>query len=122
MRLTLAEGNKLEVTELPIRDVGSGMGSETDSCDRRHTAVFDLMMTVSHVKETWMETPGNLVTHIRVGVHLSPSERSELFFFSWLLNYCRIQSKCVHNYTLYFVCRVRQKHSGTSSMTSISLL
>ena len=81
MRLTLAEGNKLEVTELPRRDVGSGMGSETDSCDRRHTAVFDLMMTVSHVKETWMETPGNLVTHIQVGSTYHLRKEVSCFFF-----------------------------------------
>lgn len=31
------------------------------------SAVYDLMMAVGHVKEAWMEGPGNLVAHIRVG-------------------------------------------------------
>lgn len=29
--------------------------------------MFDLVMVVGHVKEGWMEGPGNLVAHIRVG-------------------------------------------------------
>lgn len=28
---------------------------------------YELMMAVGHVKEAWMEVPGNLVVHIKVG-------------------------------------------------------
>ena len=28
---------------------------------------YELVMAVGHVKESWMEVPGNLVAHIKVG-------------------------------------------------------
>lgn len=43
--------------------VGEGIGSE----DGGEGDVYELTTVVSHVKEPWMETHGNLVAHVRVG-------------------------------------------------------
>lgn len=32
----------------------------------QESVVYDLSMVVAHVRESWMEAPGNLVAHIRV--------------------------------------------------------
>lgn len=45
-------------------DAGSG-GSE--EAEEEESAVYELSMVVSYVKEPWMEAQGNLVAHIRVG-------------------------------------------------------
>ena len=61
-----SEGKSLEITESSSADEkeseeegdGSGTGVSGD---------YELVMAVGHVKEAWMEVPGNLVAHIKVG-------------------------------------------------------
>jgi PAB-dependent poly(A)-specific ribonuclease subunit 2 len=55
MTMALTEDNKLSVVE------GEEQVTESKEC-----AVYELSMVVAHVREGWMEAPGNLVAHIRV--------------------------------------------------------
>ena len=58
------EEEVLDKEEEEERDEREGEGScdEAESC-----AEYELSMIVSHVREPWMETAGNLVAHIKVG-------------------------------------------------------
>jgi PAB-dependent poly(A)-specific ribonuclease subunit 2 len=51
LTISLAEGGRVSVREGP---------------DEKDGVVYELSMVVAHVKEGWMEAPGNLVAHIRV--------------------------------------------------------
>ena len=64
MHLALRDDNVLDITDLSSSaseeagDDGGGVSCRGD---------YELLMAVGHVKEAWMEVPGNLVAHIRVG-------------------------------------------------------
>ena len=81
---------------------------EGDGC----SGDYELVMAVGHVKEAWMEVPGNLVAHIRVGpsYHL----RKEVsFFILHAVKNCVVKISVVFFNVLF---RVRPKCSGTCSM------
>lgn len=67
LQLKLTEGSNcksLDVTEfLPSCDESEGEEEGGGGC----SGGYELMMAVGHVKEAWMEVPGNLVAHIKVG-------------------------------------------------------
>ena len=73
---------------------------------------YELIMAVGHVKEAWMEVPGNLVAHIKVGpsYHLR-KEVSGAYYFPQII-------PCDDHVT----CRVWPEHSGICSMIFTSLL
>ena len=50
-----------------VKEVGVEEDEEEKPSANSHKVVYDLMMVVGHVREPWMEMPGNLVTHIKVG-------------------------------------------------------
>ncbi len=50
------EGGEVRTKEEGEGDVGESV-----------CAVYDLMMVVGHVREPWMDSPGNLIAHINVG-------------------------------------------------------
>ena len=71
MRLTLKEngnGNKLDIVDpsLLADEEVDGEEEEEEGGASCH-GDYELLMAVGHVKEAWMEVPGNLVAHIRVG-------------------------------------------------------
>ena len=68
MKLRVDEGSErkcLDICELSSdgEEVEEGGSSE----EKGEEAVYEIVMAVGHVKETWMEVPGNLVAHIKVG-------------------------------------------------------
>ena len=71
MRLTLKEsddGKTLDIiNQSPLVDEEEGGAAEEDGGGACCHGDYELMMAVGHVKEAWMEVPGNLVAHIRVG-------------------------------------------------------
>lgn len=83
---------RLEICELLSdgKDVKEGSGSEEEEEGEEgegegERGEYELVMAVGHVKEAWMEVPGNLVAHIKVGpsYHL----RKEVSFHG----YCRLK-------------------------------
>ena len=70
---------------------------------------YELMMAVGHVKEAWVEVPGNLVAHIKVrpSYHLRKEVSGGLLFVS---------------FDGHVTCRVLPEHSGICSMIFTSLL
>ena len=79
-----SERRHLDICELSPegREVKEGSYGEEDGGEER--GEYELVMAVGHVKEAWMEVPGNLVAHIKVGssYHLR-KEVSFFFFFSY---------------------------------------
>jgi hypothetical protein len=73
---------------------------------------YELVMAVGHVKEAWMEVPGNLVAHIKVGpsYHL----RKEVGFRRYLLQ--------IVSHDGHMSFRAWPEHSGIYSMIFTSLL
>ncbi|XP_064403711.1 PAN2-PAN3 deadenylation complex catalytic subunit PAN2-like isoform X2 [Halichondria panicea] len=63
MTLNLTEDGSLCVREGPPEEVPSSPPPSIDGS----SADYQLLMAVSHVKEPWMESSGNLVAHINVG-------------------------------------------------------
>lgn len=69
MHLRLEEGScgkSLDIWETSRGDVEENEMEKEGEGDRC-SGDYELMMAVGHVKEAWMEVPGNLVAHIRVG-------------------------------------------------------
>ena len=56
---------------LDICEVSSDEGKEMKEAEMEEgegeKGQYELVMAVGHVKESWMEVPGNLVAHIKVG-------------------------------------------------------
>lgn len=70
MRLELEEssyGKSLDIREISTEAVEEENKTEEEGEGDRCFGDYELMMAVGHVKEAWMEVPGNLVAHIRVG-------------------------------------------------------
>ena len=80
-----SERKHLDICELSPegREVKEGSyGEEEGGGEER--GEYELVMAVGHVKEAWMEVPGNLVAHIKVGpsYHL----RKEVSFFCFIMS------------------------------------
>ncbi len=58
IELNLPGGGDLEIM---------AVGGAEEAPSRPGGVVYDLSMVVGHVREPWMEAPGNLIAHIRVG-------------------------------------------------------
>ena len=81
MQLELEDGSYGK--SLDIREISTGAVEEENKTEEegerdRCFGDYELVMAVGHVKEAWMEVPGNLVAHIRVG--LSYHLRKEVSF------------------------------------------
>ena len=87
MEVTLSQEEKMEIREVAttgdedtptdnkvltswcmVVRITYSVNLKPDHCSHvsQRTAVYDLTMVVGHVREGWMDTPGNLITHIRV--------------------------------------------------------
>ena len=65
-----SERKQLDICELLSdgKEVKDGGCSEEEGGEGKgERGEYELMMAVGHVKEAWMEVPGNLVAHIKVG-------------------------------------------------------
>ena len=117
MRLRL-KANCLDVFEL-----SSGGDEKEDDFSEEEgvcSEVYELVMAVGHVKEAWMEVPGNLVAHIKVG----PSYHLRKEVSCSHLN-CRSLLESLNNELiitcnvscdLHVMCRVWPELSGICSM------
>lgn len=55
-----------EVADCKVSCIVSLGQYETQALPVQESVVYELCMVVAHVRESWMEAPGNLVAHIRV--------------------------------------------------------
>jgi PAB-dependent poly(A)-specific ribonuclease subunit 2 len=62
----VAEGGSSVPHTLAMSVAGDGQVSVEEGEEGEGQVVYELSMVVAHVKEGWMEAPGNLVAHIRV--------------------------------------------------------
>ena len=72
MRLELKEDSYGRSLDIHVQEISSGAVEEENKTEEdgegdRCSGDYELVMAVGHVKEAWMEVPGNLVAHIRVG-------------------------------------------------------
>lgn len=65
LRGTDGQRKNLDISELSSG--GRGVEEGAGSSEEGEEGEYELMMAVGHVKEAWMEVPGNLVAHIKVG-------------------------------------------------------
>lgn len=68
---SVGTGTISERKYLDICEVSSDEGKEMKEAEMEEgegeKGEYELVMAVGHVKESWMEVPGNLVAHIKVG-------------------------------------------------------
>ena len=65
-----SERKHLDICEVSSEAKGMKEGEEEEGegeGEGGERSEYELVMAVGHVKESWMEVPGNLVAHIKVG-------------------------------------------------------
>ena len=63
LALSLSEDGQVTVEDRAGEEVTD---SSSEQPHLQQGVVYELSMVVAHVRESWMEVPGNLVAHIRV--------------------------------------------------------
>lgn len=84
--VSTSERKHLDICELLSDDKEGGCfeeeGGEGEGEGER--GEYELMMAVGHVKEAWMEVPGNLVAHIKVGPSYHLRKEVSFHGYAWL--------------------------------------